>query len=525
MRTTCSIAVAATLLLAGCGEATDQDSGPGELSGSSSGLSVSSPVPQAAGASGPAGSVAFVSVAPGTVAGAASAQVKSNGVLARTLLATDGGFDPVAVPAEAGDRVEVLVADSSGGTTVKRGTAQQRARPRVIRTSPASRKTDVPLNARMTVVFTTPMDSASVVGGVTLRAGGVAVVGSIELNADALVVEFTPATPLHEDSEYELHVAGSVRDVLGTTLGEDVVVGFRTAASPPAPDSIEISTTVPWNGVLAVGDMIYLLASPPFGSQPVQSQPVRWSSLDPTVLEFQYDTGEPNFAAFFQAVGVGRTTVRATLGNRVGEMIVEVVDPPPGTGVARLRVVHAMSGDGFDVMDVRIDGTQVVSNLPYLGASQYLELTSGRHNFLFRGGMEYAWTLAPGADYTALPCCALMANGQLLADDNSEPPAGQARLRFVDYASISASVNIYLTAPGADLASAVPIPVDATWATDYLTVPAGEYQIRVRAFDSDVIVLDSGPVTFGAGQVRTIIAVNTAEGGPPFDFLILRDRE
>jgi len=111
----------------------------------------------------------------------------------------------------------------------------------------------------------------------------------------------------------------------------------------------------------------------------------------------------------------------------------------------------------------------------------------------------------------------------LLIDDNREPPAGQARIRLVDYASVSNSVLIYLTAPGADLATAVPIPVDIGWATDYFLVPAGDYQIRITPWDSDVVAMDSGPRTFLAGQVRTVIAVDAPGGGEPHDFLILKD--
>jgi hypothetical protein len=200
--------------------------------------------------------------------------------------------------------------------------------------------------------------------------------------------------------------------------------------------------------------------------------------------------------------------------------------PPPDVGVARLRVVHVTPKVGD--MDVLIGGIEVVSDLPYLAASDYLDVTAEGHVVLFRvraGTMDdYRGNFEAGEDYTVLPCCErYFTELGLLEDDNSEPPAGQARIRVVDYASVSSSVRIYLTAPGADLATAVPIPIDIFWATRYFEVPAGDYQIRITPWNSDVVAMDSGPLNLLAGQVRTVIAVDAPGDGEPHDFLILED--
>ena len=86
---------------------------------------------------------------------------------------------------------------------------------------------------------------------------------------------------------------------------------------------------------------------------------------------------------------------------------------------------------------------------------------------------------------------------------------------MIDYASLSLSVKIYLASPGADLATATPIPVDFSWATDYFEVPAGDYQIRITPFDSDIVAMDSGTLTLRAGQVRTVVGVDAPGGGEP----------
>ena len=379
------------------------------------------------------GPVVYVSLLPGAVPHGATLTVRNmvNGAEV-TAAIIDGGVDPVRIAAAEGNGLRIVAKDSVGASYTHVAQVKQRARPRLVRTSPTPARTDVPLNTIIRVVFSEPVDLSTAQSNVQLLQNGVPVAGSVRaVSGNPEVITFVPDSPLAPGTSYTLDVAAGVQD-------QD-------------------------------GDPLMAAASATFTTSPA----------------------------------------------------------PPTVGVARLRVVHAVAAVGE--MDVRIDGTEVVSNLPYLGASQYLDVASARHRILFQVGsgtmLDFSGTLAAGADYTALPCCALMPNGQVLLDDNSEPPAGQARLRFVDYASISSSVRIYLTAPGADLTSAVPIPVNVTWATDYLTVPAGDYQIRITPFDSDVVAIDSGPVTFLSGQVRTIVAVNAATGGAPFDVLILRDRD
>jgi hypothetical protein len=86
-------------------------------------------------------------------------------------------------------------------------------------------------------------------------------------------------------------------------------------------------------------------------------------------------------------------------------------------------------------------------------------------------------------------------------------------------------VDIYVTAPGADLQVATPtltnVPFGA--ASDYLEIPAGDYQLRVTPAGSKTVVIDSGMQNLAAGQLRTVIAVDGTGGGAPFGLLLLAD--
>jgi DNA-binding beta-propeller fold protein YncE len=86
-------------------------------------------------------------------------------------------------------------------------------------------------------------------------------------------------------------------------------------------------------------------------------------------------------------------------------------------------------------------------------------------------------------------------------------------------------VDVYVTEPGADIATATPVLTSVPFgaASDYLSVPAGDYQVRVTPAGTKIVVIDSGSLTLAAGQVRTAIAVDSPGGGAPFDLLVLAD--
>jgi hypothetical protein len=198
---------------------------------------------------------------------------------------------------------------------------------------------------------------------------------------------------------------------------------------------------------------------------------------------------------------------------------------------ARVRVVHA-SPDAPNV-DVVVDGATVLSNVPFGAASVYLPVDAGNRQFQVRPAgsstavIDANQDLDDGNDYTII-ASGLVANISALAlrDDNAVPAAGQVRLRVVHGAPSAPAVDVYVTAPGADLDAATPtltsVPFGA--ASDYLEVPAGNYQVRVTVAGTRTVAIDTGTLSLAAGEVRTAIALDAPGGGPPFSVLLLADR-
>jgi Domain of unknown function (DUF4397) len=199
-------------------------------------------------------------------------------------------------------------------------------------------------------------------------------------------------------------------------------------------------------------------------------------------------------------------------------------------GEARVRVVHA-SPDAPNV-DVLLDDDEVLSDVPYLEASDYLEASAGEHNVKVNAAgtattvIETDVTLAEGADYTVIAAgLAAEITPIVLLDDNSTPAAGNARVRAIHGAPGAPAVDVYVTAPGADIETALPVLTGVEFGdvADYLEVPAGDYQVRVTPAGTKVVAMDSGSLTLESGQVRTAIAVDALGGGAPFDLLVLAD--
>lgn len=199
-------------------------------------------------------------------------------------------------------------------------------------------------------------------------------------------------------------------------------------------------------------------------------------------------------------------------------------------GEARVRVVHA-SPDAPDV-DVLLDDAEVLDDVPYLTASDYLDTPAGDQNLEVNAAgtattlIDTDVSLVDGTDYTVIVSGLVEAIEPIvLQDDNSAPAAGTARVRAIHGAPGAPAVDIYVTAPGADLETTIPLLANVEFGdvADYIEAPAGDYQVRVTPTGTKTVVIDSGTLTLSSGQVRTAIAVDAAGGGAPFDLLVLED--
>jgi hypothetical protein len=200
------------------------------------------------------------------------------------------------------------------------------------------------------------------------------------------------------------------------------------------------------------------------------------------------------------------------------------------SGTSFVRVVHA-SADAPNV-DILLEDSSIATNVAFGSSTDYVAVPSGNRNLKIRatGGVDNIlnddFTLRADSSYTIL-----VGNdaGDIetlkLVDDRDAPGAANIKLRLVHGAPSAGDVDVYVTAPGADITSIEPTLSSAAFgeASGYLELPAGDYQIRVTPVDSKTVVLDGGTLSLAAGEIQTVVALEADGGGEPFQAVPLGD--
>jgi hypothetical protein len=197
---------------------------------------------------------------------------------------------------------------------------------------------------------------------------------------------------------------------------------------------------------------------------------------------------------------------------------------------SRVRVVHA-SPDAPNV-DVLVDGKSVLTNVPFGTASDYLTVKAGARQIEVRAtgtGQDVINAkpeFASKKDYTIL-AEDFVANimPQVLIDNNSAPDSGKVRVRVVHGAPSAGPVDVYVVAPGSDISIQTPTISNLGFksVTDYLSVPAGSYEVFVTPTGTKTVAISTGTIALAAGQVRTAVALDAAGGGTPLTAILLAD--
>lgn len=190
-------------------------------------------------------------------------------------------------------------------------------------------------------------------------------------------------------------------------------------------------------------------------------------------------------------------------------------------GKAYLRVLHA-SADA-PAVDVAVNDEVVLQNVSFQQGSGYLRIDDGatKVDILVAGTDTVAFSvetdLMDDGYYSAIAINDLADLDVKLIDDTDNFFDDDADVTVVHAATAASDVDVYVTAPDAELGEptldAVPFEADATLEG----VAAGDYQIRVAGDESDEVVYNSGTVPV-SGDVA-LVAVNSNKGRSPVSLI------
>jgi TolB protein len=177
--------------------------------------------------------VAYVSFSPGSFAAGSRVTIQNRRTAASLTAGTvGGGLDPVPVQAVAGDFLTFAI-DTGGAQPI--GFTQMvpaATPPSVVRVEPEGGGTDVPIDARVRVVFSEPVMHETVSNALGIMLDDNLVSGSVTVSPDGLSATVLPADYLRPTTEYTISVGSELQDADGTGMPETVTFAFTTAALP-----------------------------------------------------------------------------------------------------------------------------------------------------------------------------------------------------------------------------------------------------------------------------------------------------
>jgi hypothetical protein len=188
---------------------------------------------------------------------------------------------------------------------------------------------------------------------------------------------------------------------------------------------------------------------------------------------------------------------------------------------ANVRVIHA--SPNAPNVDVLFNNRTVLNDVPYF-AGAVVNTNAGATRVRVNAAGTTTTVIDANVPFTSGTLTSIIAAGPLatiapivINDPDSGPGAANARVRIVHASPTAGVVDVYVTAPGAAL-PAEPTLADVPFraVSDALTVPAGNYQVRVTPANTPgTVAIDTGTINLPANSVSLALALDAAGGGAP----------
>lgn len=429
--------------------------------------------------------------------------------------------------------------DDDNGTPLP---PEQVAYLRVIHASPDAPKVNV---VKDSTVFSANLDYKGVsplgrytAGATTLKVDAVLPGGTATVIGPANVT-------LAPDTVYTVLAVGEVGDA---TLAPLIVTQPSTPITPagsvrakvvhaaPNAPAVDVYVTAPTAtlatplklGTFAFGEQLGPATIPPGTYRirvtlPDQPGTVVYDSGSVTL-----NTSDDLLIAAVQNTGPGVAPISLLTASRAGSgEILDAATP------AQLRVIHASpDAPAVDIVVNNDCAAPVLSGVPYPVFSNYLSVPAATYNVKVTAAgncgavvIDANLTLSAGKQYSVYATGLLASIAPYVLTDDNRPIATAAKVRIVHAAPSAGRVDIYVTAPGASIATATPaftnVPLRAE--TGYVNLAGGSYDVTVTPTGTKTPAIGPATITVADGGVYTAAARDATGGGAPFGLILLDD--
>jgi hypothetical protein len=174
----------------------------------------------------------------------------------------------------------------------------------------------------------------------------------------------------------------------------------------------------------------------------------------------------------------------------------------------------------------------VLSNVPFPAFSNYLSVPPATYNVKVTAAgncgavvIDANLNLAAGQQYSVFATGLLASITPYVLTDDNRSLATAAKVRVVHAAPSAGSVDIYVTPPGASIATLTPaftnVPLRAE--TGYVNLAGGSYDVTVTPTGTKTTAIGPATITVADGGVYTAAARDATGGGAPFGLILLDD--
>ncbi len=187
-------------------------------------------------------------------------------------------------------------------------------------------------------------------------------------------------------------------------------------------------------------------------------------------------------------------------------------------------------------------GATTPASLPSPATANYSAILSGARSLVLKKTADttvvvatISFTVADNLDYTVYATGGTgggPVTNLVTTDANPVPTASQVEVRIVNMSPSAGAVDVFVTAPNADLSAATPTAAGLAYqsASPYAVFSPGTYQVRavpagtLPAARATSVVVTLNNVALAGGTGRTVIIADRAAGGAPLTGFVLTDR-
>jgi hypothetical protein len=187
-----------------------------------------------------------------------------------------------------------------------------------------------------------------------------------------------------------------------------------------------------------------------------------------------------------------------------------------GSSNTRLRFANMTPDEPS--LDLLVDSSKV-NSANFGTASGYLSVTSGSRNLQIEPSgtttvlINQTSSFTSGTDSTIFTLnFASSISPIILADDNSAPSSGNVKIRIVNGSPVLGTGDVYVVPSGTDINTVSPTVTNLAFgaASTYLSITAGAYEILFTYPGQKNAYIDTGVLSLSAGQIRTVVGLNTS---------------